>query len=511
VSPGVPVLRAERISQRFAGSLALSDVTFEVRAGEVHALVGENGAGKSTLVRVLSGAIRPNRGNVSVDGVEMQARTPRDARRHGIAVVHQDYHLFPELSVADNVVAIGGIAPTVGPFVSRRRLRRRARDLLQAYGIEVDPRRPARSLDVSERKLIEITRALAERPRFLVLDEPTAALERRQTDMLTQLMRSLRDQGTGVVFVTHRLDEVLELADRVTVLRNGEHAGVLTRGIDMTADELVLRILGRKPRTVRHRQFGSETAVTVRITGLRLASDSSPVNLEARRGEILGITGLVGSGAATAIRRLAGAVSHPAAEIEVLSTSATIDSPRAARCHGIAFVPADRKEAGIFADLSVAVNLGVASLDRFKVRGLVSRRRLTTSAVHYREALGIKCRSLNQLAATLSGGNQQKVLIGRWLAAGTPVLLMEEPTQGVDIGAREDIHDLVRAYAADGGTVIFLSTDLEETLTLADRIVVFSHGDVVATLPNYGEFRPDKERLVALCSGLSRMTLGGAA
>jgi ABC-type sugar transport system ATPase subunit len=496
------------ISHRFNGTRALHAVDLEVRGGEIHALVGENGAGKSTLVKVLSGALRPTDGRVELDGVPLRLRGPMQARRHGIAVVHQDYHLFPELSVAENIVGVSGRAPTLGPLLRRGGVRALAAEALRRIGVELDPDRPARSLDPAERKLVEIARALMGDVRFLILDEPTAALESRQTERLLTLMRRLRESGKGLLFVTHRLDEVMKVADRATVLRNGEWMGVLTSGVDMTIDQLIVRILGKRPRATGRAPARGDRRTMLRIDEMRLGPGKRPVALEVRGGEILGLVGLAASGATVVLRRLGGVTGEPGARIELDGRPISTGSIRDALRSGIAYVPEDRQAQGVFPELSVAVNIGIASIDRLSIAGWTRQVALNQLATRYRDALGIHCRSLDQPVKTLSGGNQQKVLIARWLSAGARILVVEEPTHGVDIGARVEIRQHLREFASGGGAVVFFSSDPEEVQTLADRIAIFRHGELIELVDNRGGARPTSEHLTARMAGLP---VGGCA
>lgn len=482
-------------------------VSFDLRPAEIHALVGENGAGKSTLVKLLTGVLRVQEGCIELDGVPLRLTGPQQAQRLGVAVVHQSYHLFPELTVAENILGVGA---RVDLLVRRRRTRDRAREVLRRCGTVIDPGRLAGELDAAERKFVEIARALASDVRFLILDEPTAALDRRQTELLISLLRRLRAAGAGLLLVTHRLDEVLQAADRCTVLRNGEQVGVLTRDQDMTADEVVLRILGRKHVPGEYGR-GPRGPELLRVSGLRLRPGAPPMDVDVRGGQVVGVIGLVGSGAATLLRRLSGVVSDPAARILVDGVGRRIRSVRDALAAGIAYIPEDRRTGGIFADMSVATNLSIAALDQVSRWGLVRRRARVALAERYRSVLDVRCRSLAQPLGTLSGGNQQKVMIGRWLASGARILVMEEPTQGVDIGARREIHRLLRAHAQSGGAVLFLSSDLDELADLADRIVVIRHGEVVDIVDNGGQERVSSDYLIAKAAGLGTAGAGEVA
>jgi len=498
-------LAAREVTHRFGESNALSAVSFELCSGEIHALVGENGAGKSTLVKLLTGALPLQKGAIEIDGRPLRIRGPQDAQRQGIGVVHQNYHLFPELTVAENVIGISNRPPRTSLFLSKQRMRVRAREILSQFGASIDPERLAGDLDAGERKFVEIARALALEVRFLFLDEPTASLDRHQTDQLISVMRLLRDKGTGLAFVTHQLNEVLLAADRCTILRNGEQVGVLTRGQDLNEDEVVIRMLGRShlPGEFARSAQGPNLA---RVRDLRLRTGARPISLDISMGQVIGVLGLVGSGAATILRRISGAVARPSANITVDGTMVRMRSVRDGLAAGIAYIPEDRRTSGIFADMSVASNLAMSALGRITQLGFVRPRRQFALAEQYRRALDVRCNTLDQLVGTLSGGNQQKVMIGRALASGARILIIEEPTQGVDIGARREIQSLLRNHAQAGGAVIFLSSDLDELVDLADQIAVIRHGELVKLVNNGPGDRVSHDHLIALATGLGIAT-----
>jgi ABC-type sugar transport system ATPase subunit len=503
-------LAARNVTHRFGGVVALREVSFDLRAGEIHALVGENGAGKTTLVKLLTGALAMQEGILEIDGRPLRLHKPHDVQPHGIAVVHQNYHLFPELSVAENIVGIGSQVPRVGLMISRGRMREEARKVLLRCGVDIDPERRLEDLDAAERKFVEIARALRGNVRFVILDEPTAALDRRQTDLLISVMRRLRDEGAGLALVTHRLDEVLQAADRCTVLRNGEQVGVFTRGENLDADSVVMSMLGRRDaRGVWLKN--PKGAVLIHVSEMRLRPDIQPVELVIRSGQAIGVLGLVGSGATIVLRRISGVVKQPHARIEIGGLQRRIRSVRDALAAGIAYIPEDRRASGVFPDMTVAANLSISALDTVSKWGVVRGRWQTVLAERYRRLLDVRCQAVSQVLGTLSGGNQQKVMIGRGLASGAPVLVIEEPTQGVDIGARREIHRLLRSHMESGGAVIFLSSDLDELLDLADQIAVIRHGEMVELVDNGSDTKVSHDYLIARASGLGASTAGEVA
>ena len=489
---------AANIFKRFGAVVALDDVSFACRRGEIHALLGENGAGKSTLVKILAGALTPDAGTLTLDGVAIKLHGPQDAVERSIAVVHQDYHVWPDLTVAENIVGTLRRPPQRAAFVRSGAMRREARELLERLGIEINVDRKVRDLDAAEKKFVEIARALAVDAAFLILDEPTASLESRESDRLLELLERLRGADHGIILVTHRLEEVVRVADRATILRDGRNAGLLEGGA-MTGDALVETILGRVPEApVTPRACGD--APVLAFTSVRTRPEATPFDLELRRGEILGLTGVVGSGAVHLVRALAGLVP--------LGGTLTLDgapielrSPGDAVRRGIGYIPEDRKGSGLALEQSVANNIALASLHRISRYGFTDARARTTLADGYRESLAIRCASVDAPVGSLSGGNQQKVLIARWLASGARIIAIEEPTHGVDIGAKAEIHRQLAAFAEAGGSVIFMSTELRELLAIAHRIAIFHAGAPEAILAHH---EASEGRITAIATGLSK-------
>jgi ABC-type sugar transport system ATPase subunit len=471
---------AGSVTKAFSGAVVLEDVDFEIRAGQIHALLGENGSGKSTLIRVLGGVHRATSGDVLVDGVARHIGSPAQAGRHGLGIVHQDLNLFPDLDIATNIALVAGAPVRRIGFVDRGRSRAQAAAVLERLGLDVDPRMPLRELSIAEWKLVEIARTLLGDPRFLILDEPTALLDRRDSRTVLNTVTRLRDEGLGVALVTHRLDEAIEVADRFTVLRDGRVAEVVEAGAVETAD-LVRHIVGPGAETRRHKveRYAGEQAVAVELRGIRLSDGGEPFDLDLRRGEILGLTGLVGSGALELARSIAGR--SPLRGTAVIDGRvAALRSPRDAIRSGIGYVAEDRKEAGIVACLSVEENLCLASLPSVTPRGLLRRGLMRRRAEHFATELDLRAASLARPISTLSGGNQQKVQIGKWLASERQVLVIESPTHGVDVGAKAEIHRLLQEFAAAGGSVVVASTDIPDVLAIADRVAVFRNGTVTS-------------------------------
>lgn len=464
------------------GVKVLKDVSIELRGGRVRSLVGENGSGKSTLIKVLTGVLKPQVGTLLRDGEEISWSSPGDAQAHGIGVVHQDYHLFPDLTVAQNVVGVGRNLPrrrfTRG--VDHGRIEDEVAQMLASLGIDIAPTRLVRSLDPAERKFVEIVRAMRLEPKFLILDEPTASLLPDASESVMNLIRRLRDGGLGLCFVSHRLDEVAAISDDVTCLRDGSLvAEVSSRQVDEA--ELAEMIVGRKVESTRRRgprpapDAEPEGPPALSVSNLKLMAGRPPVSFEVRYGEILGLTGLLGSGAAATVHMLGG--NQPfRGEIEIDGLRRSIRTPRDAIKHGIGFVPEDRKSLGSVPELSVAINVSLPSLSEVSKAGVVDYWAMRERAERYTKPLDLRATSVDIPANSLSGGNLQKVVLAKWLASGARVLVIEEPTHGIDIGGKAQVHRSLRQFVDSGGAIIVALSDVDEALDLCDRIVIFRHG-----------------------------------
>jgi ABC-type sugar transport system ATPase subunit len=474
------LLRASGISRRFGAIQALREVDFELRAGEVMALLGENGAGKSTLVKILAGMVQPDAGGVTIDGEPCDLHTPARSLAAGIAVVQQELSLVPTLSAAENVF-LGG--REFNGAWTRKRLVRRAKPYLALVGLGgLDAGVAVESLSVAERQLVEIARLLARDARILILDEPTAALSDVEIERVKQVVRSLVAENHAVVYVTHRLSEVFEIADRVTVLRNG--VGEPARRVsDLTMASLIERILGRPMKAMfppRARELGEPVLV---VEDLETEGLAQPVRLEVRAGEILGLGGQLGSGAGRLLRALAGAQPVSAGSFRVGGDVLRSPSRRRAIRAGIAYCSDDRKRDGLFPVRTVTENFSAPALARVTPNGILVRRRERRLARELAGLFRVDSSRLAHRASTLSGGNQQKVALGKWLGVKPSVLLVEEPTRGVDIGARAEIYSHIRHLADGGLAVAFASSDLPEVLGLADTIATFYRGRLVRMAP----------------------------
>jgi rhamnose transport system ATP-binding protein len=480
--PAVPtILRLANISKSFGAVRALKGVAFELEAGEVHALVGENGAGKSTLIKIVTGAHAPDEGTVEVQGQPVEENDPVRARELGIAAIYQQPALFPDLTVAENIAL--GLEPA-GPWRRIRwgERRARARRLLDRIGATIDPETDVRKLTMPEQQLVEIARALGADARILIMDEPTASLSDKEVDNLFRVIRELKAHGVGIIYISHRLEELPGIADRVTALRDGTY--VATRRMDeVTRADLIRLMVGRELSAVFPKTAVPIGDVVLDVRGLECrASGVHGVVLSVRAGEILGLAGLVGAGRTELARVLFGLTPADAGEIRLRGNPVTIGTPGRAVELGIAYVPEDRRRHGVILEMSVATNTTLAVLRSVSSFGLIDFGRERALAADYVGRLGIKTASIEDPVGNLSGGNQQKVALARWLAANPAVLILDEPTQGVDVGAKAEIHRLMVELAGRGLAIVMISSELPEVLGMSDRIAVMHGGTVVATL-----------------------------
>jgi inositol transport system ATP-binding protein len=477
------------ISKGFPGVLALDDVSFAVAPGEVHALLGENGAGKSTLLKILSGAQPPDQGTIEFAGERVAVETPHDAQRRGIVTIYQEFNLVPSLSVAENIYI--GREPGRFGFVDWGALARQGRHALEQIGLAVDPMRLVRDLSVAEQQMVEIARALSMDSRLIVMDEPTSALSSTEVDRLHDIIRALKARGISVIYVTHRLDEVMAVCDRITVLRDGRLVGS-AEVADITVDHIIQMMVGRDLGALARVSGAAQGGPpALSVTGLNSVGNAldphatvlEDVSISVQRGEILGIAGLVGAGRTEFARAVFGADPKASGRIEILGKEVWIRSPADAIAHGIGLVPEDRKQQALFLSLAIRSNLSIASLDRVAGPfGLIADRTERALVETYRQALGIRMAGPEQQVANLSGGNQQKVVLARWLALKPKVLIVDEPTRGIDVAAKAEVHQLLGELARQGIAVIAISSELPEVMAISDRIVTMCEGRVTGAL-----------------------------
>ncbi len=472
-----PLLVVRRVSKSFPGVLALADVDLEVRGGEVNALLGENGAGKSTLIKIMSGIYVPDRGTITVNRIPLVAN-PAAAHLAGVATIHQEHHLVPSMTVAENILL--GRWPTRHGVISRTEQRRRALSALSRVAPEIQPSTLARRLSPADGQLVEIARAISQDLRVLIMDEPTTSLSPPEIDRLFEIVAELKANNVGIVFVSHWLDEVFRIADRITVLRDGRLVGTRPAG-SLDHDGVIRMMVGREVRDQRAapRPVG-DTVLCVR--GLTRRGQVENASFEVRAGEIVAIAGLVGAGRSELANCIFGVDTYESGEVTVEGKSITRASPSASIRAGIGYVPEDRRAQALVPQLSVATNLSLAVLDRLASFGWLSLSREREIVAEQSRALGVKMASPAVRISTLSGGNQQKVVIGRWLARKPRVLILDEPTKGIDVGAKAEITNLIVKLAERGVAVLLISSELPEVLSLGDRVLVMRSGRLVGEL-----------------------------
>jgi rhamnose transport system ATP-binding protein len=491
------LLRATSVSKSFAGVRALQGVSFDLRAGEVHALVGENGAGKSTLIKIITGAHKADEGTLEVGGRLVRANDPVISRSLGIAAIYQQPALFPDLTVAENI-ALGLEPGGAWRRVRWARRRLRARELLRRVGAAIEPDAVVSRLTMPEQQLVEIARALGADARVLVMDEPTASLSEREVERLLGVVRDLRGHGVGIIYISHRLDELFQVADRVTVLRDGCAVGT-RRMADVDRAGLIPLMVGREITAVFPKQAVplGETVLELRGVGCR-DSGVHGVSLHVRAGEILGLAGLVGAGRTELARVLFGLTPADVGEVRLRGKPVVISSPARAVELGIAYVPEDRRRHGVILEMPVATNTSLAILKKVSALGWLDFGRERAVAESFVRRLGIKTASLDAPVGDLSGGNQQKVAVARWLATEPAVLILDEPTQGIDVGAKAEIHRLMGELAGRGLAILMISSELPEILGMSDRIAVMHAGTVVGILDRA---EAAQEKILALALG----------
>ena len=501
------LLTVSGLTKRFPGVVALSDVSLSVGRGEVHALLGENGAGKSTLLKILSGAQQPDEGTIVFDGKTLRIASPLAAQEMGIVTIYQEFNLVPHLTVAENVFI--GREPKRGPFIDWRKMARDTRALLDRIGLRLEPNRTVRTLSVAEQQMVEIARALSMRSRVIIMDEPTSALSENEVGKLLDIVRDLRREGLSIIFVTHRLDEVMAVCDRYTVLRDGQNAGAGAIA-DVTIDDIIRLMVGRDvealfaTRTDEH----DEGEEALRVEHLSRHGDGrdphavvlDDISFTARKGEILGIAGLVGAGRTELARAIFGADPIDEGKIFIDGKQVRIRGPHNAIKLGIGLAPEDRKQQALFLALAIKANISMATLDRLSKGIFVSEKAELAQVEEFRKALNIRMASPDQRVVLLSGGNQQKVVLARWLALRPRILIVDEPTRGIDVAAKAEVHQLLYDMARSGIAVIAISSELPEILTISDRILTMRAGQITGELNRSDATEEKLMRMMTLAS-----------
>jgi ABC-type sugar transport system ATPase subunit len=505
VSDVQPLLQMIGIDKHFPGVHALDSVGLAVYPGECLGLVGENGAGKSTLMKILSGVYPADAGTILIDGQEVHPHNPHHAQTLGVSIIYQEFNLFPNLSVEENIFI--GREPNSAGFVQRRSLRESARQLLGQLGVDLDPGALVRNLSVAQQQMVEIAKALSFNARIVIMDEPTSALTEIEVQALFRIIRELKDRGLGVIFITHRLEEVFAVCDRITVLRDGRNAGDLdTR--HATTGLVVQLMVGRPVEELAHHDGPESGPIVLSVRGLSrrgTAKDASKVvlsdvDLDLRAGEILGLSGLVGSGRTELARAIFGADPFDSGQIVIDDTPVSIRTPQDAIEHGIVLVPEDRKLQALILLLNVRENISLPSLSRLSRLGFVRRNDERALASRYIDALRIRTPSQTQRVLNLSGGNQQKVVLAKWLAREPRILIVDEPTRGIDVGAKAEVHELLRRLADSGVAILMISSELPEILRMSDRIAVMREGRIAGELTRA---EATQERIMELSTGIA--------
>jgi rhamnose transport system ATP-binding protein len=494
-----PILALADVSMAFGAVRALRSVSLELRGGEIHALAGENGAGKSTLVKILAGAHRPDEGEVLLDGTPQRFHGPGDARQAGVAVIYQEPTLFPDLSVAENIFMGRQPRARLGR-IDRRAIRTETTRLFDGLGVALDPDRPARGLSIADQQIVEIAKALSLDARVLIMDEPTAALSGNEVARLFGVARTLSEQGRALLFISHRLEEVFDLCSRVTTLRDGRL--IATEDLaGLTPDDLVRRMVGREPAALYPKQDTTPGEPLLTVTRLTREGVFTDVSFDVRAGEIVALAGLVGAGRSEVARAVFGVDRYDAGRVEVAGRRLPGASPTAAMSAGIALVPEDRRQQGLVMDGSIERNIGLTGLRALRRGPVVSRRAERDRAADWAIRLRLKYTRLSDAVGVLSGGNQQKVVLAKWLSTEPSVLIVDEPTRGIDVGTKAEVHRLLSELAAQGLAVLMISSDLPEVLAMADRVLVMHEGRLAAEIAGP---EATEETVMAAATGRTR-------
>ena len=480
MAPAQALLEVHDVTKSFGAVAAVQGVGFSLFAGEAHALVGENGAGKSTIVKILAGVYRADTGRLRVNGADADFAGPADAKAAGIAVIYQEPTLFPDLSVAENI-AMGNQPLTRLRQIDRKAMNANAAKLFTRLGVHIDPARPARGLSIADQQLVEIAKALSSEARILIMDEPTAALSGVEVERLFAVVRSLRDEGAAIMFISHRFEEITALCQRITIMRDGKH--VCTEAVaDLTVDDMIRRMVGRDLSALFPKQDVEPGEVMLEVSGLSREGVFRDISFSVRAGEIVALAGLVGAGRSEVMQAVFGVDPYDSGTVTVRGKRLKPGSPRAAMAAGMALVPEDRRQQGLVMELSIERNVTLPRSGKLARLGLLLGSTERDEAHRWTKRLQTKFGRLSDAVGTLSGGNQQKVVLAKWLATGPKLLIVDEPTRGIDVGTKAEVHRLMSSLAADGLAIVMVSSELPEVLGMADRIVVLREGRIAAQL-----------------------------
>ena len=475
------IVEMKGITKRFPGVLALSDVKFNLRAGTVHSLMGENGAGKSTLMKILAGVYVLDEGQILIEGQPVSLQDPIDGLNHGISMIHQELSFVPDMTAAENIYLGRELRNGLGA-VSQRSMVEETQKVFDRWNINIDPKSLMKDLSVAQAQMVEIAKAIAFGSRIIIMDEPTSAITEREVARLHDMIRSLREAGTAIIYITHKMDEVFAISDEITVFRDG--TWVATEAAkDMTRDSLISLMVGRELTQLFPKSEAKIGEVVLEVEGLNRGRLVKDVSFTVRRGEILGFAGLMGSGRTEVLETVFGIHAAESGTIKVNGKEVKIREPHQAIAAGLGLLTEDRKKTGIMGVLSVRDNMTIASLNKFVFGGILRKPLIEQKCEDQRQALSLKTPSLNQQIQNLSGGNQQKVLLSRWLLTDPDILIIDEPTRGIDVGAKSEIHRLMSELAKQGKAIIMVSSEMPEILGMSDRVVVMCEGRLVGEVP----------------------------
>lgn len=490
------ILELKDIIKEYPGVKALNRMKLTVHAGEVHALMGENGAGKSTLIKVVSGAIRPNGGTILYEGKEYEAMTPALSRKLGIGVIYQEFNLVPELSVAENMFL--GNKLTKGLIINRKLMNQRAEELMRSFGIDIDVTMPVRLLTVAYQQLVEITKTISQQVKVLIMDEPSAPLTNREIEALFKIIRQLKAQGVAIIYISHRMEEIFEIADRVTVMRDGEY--IDTRTIDQTSKADLIHMMVGRDLDEQYPTVDKEIGETIlEVKNIYTQTLLKNISLHVKKGEILGLAGLVGAGRTETARAIFGADPVTAGEVWINGKQVQIRTPKDAIRNGLALIPEDRKKHGALLDMTIRCNISFIAVKKISTAAVIHAKKDREMAQNYITRLQIKCPGMEQLTKNLSGGNQQKVVLAKSLAANSDIIIFDEPTRGIDVGAKWEIYELMNQLAKEGMAIIMISSEMPELLGMSDRILVMHEGEITGEL---SKEEATQVRILELASGI---------
>ncbi|GAK03493.1 ribose ABC transport system, ATP-binding protein RbsA [Geomicrobium sp. JCM 19037] len=495
------ILQAENITKRYPGTVALNDVKIEIMPGEVHTIVGENGAGKSTLMKVLAAAVTPDEGTIKFEGENVRFQSPKEAADKGIGIIYQEFNLFPEMTVEENIMI--GNEKRKGVFVKKRENIKRVRDVLKQLNVNISANTYVKHLGIAQQQLVEIAKSISKKVKVLIMDEPTAALTQEEIGNLFNMINTLKANGVAVIYISHKFDEIFAISDRVTVLRDGEY--IATKQIEeLDHDRLVQLMVGRQLNIVG-RSGSARGNIALNVHNLSSEGKIKQINFTLHKGEVLGVAGLMGSGRTELAKTLYGHYPMDSGTVEINGkTIKQIKSPLQALKLGIGLIPEDRKKEGLVLEGSCETNISLPSLKKFVRAGFIKGRQEKEIILHYKEQLAIKYQT-HQLAKQLSGGNQQKLVIAKMLATDVDVLIFDEPTRGVDIGAKQEIYKLMDELLQQGKAIIMISSEMEEVMNLSHRIAVMKEGELMDILPQQ---EATQEKIMQIATGV-KQELGG--